>query len=175
VVVPIEERLKFFVFIIESPSAVDLYHGRTEGEMIRQAVGLNAIRSASKIAVNSEAFEAAIRIGLREEMEANPGLVPVLHISSKPTWPETAVAFATLYHLLANGHYIGDAVDAMRIASGNKRFLYDTAEGVKKGYLEYLSSVDVESAVEELKEEGDRAENEGELTKLIREDSGAAR
>ena len=244
-VAPIEERLKFFVFIIESPSAVDLYHGSTEGEMIRQAVGLNAIRSASKIAVNSEAFEAAIRIGLREEMEANPGLVPVLHISahgdsegiqlssgevlswnhlrellvplnaalngtllvcmstcegysgirmamttgqeqphpyyaivgngSKPTWPETAVAFATLYHLLANGHYIGDAVDAMRIASGNKRFLYDTAEGVKKGYLEYLSSVDVESAVEELKEEGHRAENEGELTKLIREDCGAAR
>lgn len=42
-VVPPDKRLKFFVFVIESPSAVDLYHRRTEGEVIRQAVNLNQI------------------------------------------------------------------------------------------------------------------------------------
>ena len=81
-VVPPDKRLTFFVFVIESPSAVDRYHRRTEGEVIRQAVNLNQISCTSKLAINVESFVAAIRVGLHEEMEANPGLIPVLHISA---------------------------------------------------------------------------------------------
>ena len=77
-----EERLKFFVFVTESPSAVDLYHRRSEGEIIQQAVNLNLIPCIVKTAVNLEAFEASFKIGLKEAMEAYPGLFPILHISA---------------------------------------------------------------------------------------------
>ena len=43
--VPQEERLKFFVYVIESPSPVDLYHRRSEGEIIRQAAFLIKFRA----------------------------------------------------------------------------------------------------------------------------------
>jgi hypothetical protein len=239
-VLPPDKRLKFFVFVIESPSAVDLYHGRTEGEVVRQAVALNGIPCTSKIAINEEAFQGAIRIGLHEAMEANPGLIPVLHISAhgdeggiqlssgeivewdqlrdllipvnkaldgsllvcmsschgyagirmamtasstaehpyyaivgngdSPTWPETAVAFAALYHLVANGHYLIDAVDAMRVASGNSHFYIDKAENVHRDYLEQVQSIDLDSAAAELKAEDASTASSGELTKQLRGD-----
>jgi hypothetical protein len=239
-VLPPDQRLKFFVFVIESPSAVDLYHGRTEGEVVRQAASLNAIPCTSKIAINQEAFVAAIRIGLHEAMESRPGLIPVLHISAhgnedgiqlssgdviswdmlrdllipvnralsgtllvcmsscqgyagirmamsaaensehpyyaiigngdSPTWPETAVGFAAFYHLVANGHYLIDAVVAMRTASGNERFYIDTAESVHKDYLERVKKVDLESAAEELKAEDVQAPVDSDLVKMLREE-----
>jgi hypothetical protein len=77
-----ENRLKFFVFVVESPSPVDLYHRRSEGEIIRQAVYLNQIPCTVRTAVNLESFEAALKIGLSEEMEKYNGLIPILHISA---------------------------------------------------------------------------------------------
>ena len=76
------ERLKFFVYVIESPSPVDLYHRRSEGEIIQKAAGLNQIPCLVKTAINFEAFEAALKIGLKEAMDSFPGLVPMLHISA---------------------------------------------------------------------------------------------
>jgi hypothetical protein len=237
-VLPLEERLKFFVFIIESPSPVDLYHGRSEANLLRQAIGLNNIRCASRTAINLEAFVAAVRVGLKEEMEANPGLLPILHISAhgstdgiqlssdevldwealrellrpvnkalngmlfvcmstcqgysgsqmamdlddpdypfyaivgnagEPTWPEAAVAFATFYHLIANGHYITEAVSAMHVASGNDRFFLTTAEEAKQGFLDLLEqkTIDTQGAVNELKET-EKTEPPDELAKRLR-------
>lgn len=237
-VIPIEDRLKFFVFVIESPSSADLYHGRSETNLLERAIGLNNIRCASRTAINLEAFIAAIRIGLQEEMVANPGLIPILHISAhgfgdgiqlssgevlnwgglrellkpvnkaldgclivcmstcegysgsrmamvlddpdypffaivgngdKPTWPETAVAFAAFYHLVANGHYVTDAVNAMCIASGNPRFFLTTAEETKQGYLDFVSQkqVDTQEAVLEL-EINENSELPTDLAKRIR-------
>ena len=80
--VPPEERLKFFVYVIESPSPVDLYHRRSEGKIIQQAASLNQIPCIVKTSINSEAFEAALKIGLKEAMETYPGLIPMLHISA---------------------------------------------------------------------------------------------
>lgn len=79
---PPEKRIKFFVFVVESPSPVDLYHRRSEGEIIRQAVNLNQIPCTVRTAVNLEAFEASLKIGLTEEMERYRGLIPILHISA---------------------------------------------------------------------------------------------
>jgi len=79
---PPEKRMKFFVFVVESPSAVDLYHRRSEGEIIRQAVYLNQIPCIVRTAVNLEAFEASLKIGFAEEMKTYEGLVPILHISA---------------------------------------------------------------------------------------------
>lgn len=79
---PPEDRIKFFVLVVESPSPVDLYHRRSEGEIIRQAVNLNQIPCTVRTAVNLEAFEASLKIGLTEEMERYQGLIPILHISA---------------------------------------------------------------------------------------------
>ncbi len=235
-ILPIDKRLKFFVYVIESPSAVDLYHRRSEGELLRQAINLNQIACTLRLAVNLEAFVASIRIGLHEAMESFPGTIPILHISahgfsdgiqlssgevvlwhqlremlipvnqalsgslivcmstcegysgsrmamvqesndhpffaiigncSKPTWPETAVAFATLYHLIANGRYITDAVAAMRIASGNESFFITTAEESKQNYIEYIKNINTAEVIQDLEHQAEEAEP-GELSKLLK-------
>ena len=81
-VVPPEERLKFFVFIIESPSSVDLYHRRSEGDIIQQAANLNQVSCIVKTTINYEAFEAALKIGLKQSMDIYPDSIPILHISA---------------------------------------------------------------------------------------------
>jgi len=78
---PPEERLKFFVFIVESPSAVDLYQGRSEGKIIQQAVNLNQIPCLVKTAINFEIFQGALKVGLKEALNIFEGMAPILHIS----------------------------------------------------------------------------------------------
>lgn len=234
-ILPNDKRLKFFVYVIESPSAVDLYHRRSEGELLRQAINLNQTACTLRLAVNLEAFTAAIRIGLREAMENFPNTIPILHISAhgfsdgiqlssgevilwqnlrellipinqalsgslivcmstcegysgsrmamvpesndhpfwaiignnaKPTWPETAVAFATLYHLIANGRYITDSVKAMCIASGNDSFFVTTAEASKQGYIEYIKDINTAEVIEDLEQQTQEVSS-GELSKLL--------
>jgi hypothetical protein len=79
---PPEQRIKFFVFVIESPSAVDLYHRRSEGEIVRQAVELNGINCTVKTAISFLAFDACLKVGLSEAMGQMPGFIPLLHISA---------------------------------------------------------------------------------------------
>lgn len=235
-ILPPEHRLRFFVYVIESPSAVDLYHHRSEGDLLRQAINLNQIPCTARLAVNYEAFVAAIRIGLYESMKENQGLIPILHISAhgfsdgiqlssgevvlwhqlrellvpvngalsgslivcmstcegysgsrmamvidsedhpyfaiigncgKPTWPETAVAFTTFYHLVANGRYLTDAVETMRLASGNNNFFITTAEESKQNYLDYTKSIDVSAVRHDLEQQAQESEP-GQLAKLMK-------
>lgn len=216
---PPEKRTKFFVFVIESPSAQDLYHRRGEGDIIRNAVELNGIKCIVKTAISRVAFEACLKIGLAEEMKMLPGYVPLLHVSAHgnnegiqlsdgylmtwdelkshlrplnkalggslvicmsscegysgikmamttddnelpylaligcgamPTWGETAVGYATLYHQLWRGEHIADAVAAMRIASGNEMFFLEHASQSRRAYLNYISTVDTTNAQSEL-------------------------
>ena len=67
-----------------------------------------------------------------------------------PTWADTAVAYTTLYHLLAKGEYLVDAVPAMRLASGNDDFLLESSEQSKQAYLAYLQTIDVQAAEDRL-------------------------
>ena len=235
---PVEQRIRFFVFVIESPSAVDLYHRRSEGEIIRQAVLLNGINCVVKTAISLEAFTACLKIGLAEEMSLRTDFIPLLHISAhgssdgiqlsdgyvmpwhelrehlrpvndalggslvvcmsscegysgiqmamtndksplpffaligcseKPTWGETAVAYATLYHQLWRGEYVSDAVNAMCIASGNHMFFLQHAENSRQGYIDYLSTINVVEAQVTLEEqvESEPPENKERL-KLLR-------
>jgi len=212
---PPEQRTKFFVFVIESPSAVDLYHRRSEGDIVRQAVELNGIACVVKTAISLQAFDACLKIGLSEAMNRLPGYVPLLHISAhgdangiqlsdtyvmawpelrehlrpinqalggslvvcmsscegysgvrmamhpedpdlpflalvgtgnKPTWAETAVGYATLYHQLCRGEHIAAAVAAMRVASGNETFWVQHAESSRQTYIELISNVSPENA-----------------------------
>lgn len=212
---PLEQRIKFFVFIIESPSAVDLYHRRSEGDIVRQAVELNGIACVVKTAISFPAFDACLKIGLSEAMNCRPGFMPLLHISAHgdsqgiqlsdgyvmawrelrehlrpinkalggslvvcmsscegysgiqmamhaedadlpfyaivgsgnmPTWAETAVGYATLYHQLCRGEHIAVAVQAMQVASGNQMFWVQHAENSRQSYIEYINTVSPEAA-----------------------------
>lgn len=55
-----------------------------------------------------------------------------------PSWSDTAVAYLTFYHLLAKGRLIPEAVAAMSAASGDSRWLVETADESKQGYIEFL-------------------------------------
>lgn len=79
---PPENRIRFFVFVIESPSAPDLYHRRSEGDIVRQAVELNGIKCVVKTAISLTAFDACLKIGLSEAMASMTGYIPLLHISA---------------------------------------------------------------------------------------------
>jgi hypothetical protein len=79
---PSKERVRFFVFVIESPSAVDLYHRRSEGDIVRQAVELNGINCVVKTAISLQAFDASLKVGLAEAMNQFSGFIPLLHISA---------------------------------------------------------------------------------------------
>lgn len=52
--------------------------------------------------------------------------------SGEPYWSETVVGFTTIYHLLGKGKNIQEAVEAARIASGNRDFQIFCASTIKK-------------------------------------------
>ena len=79
---PTEQRVRFYVYVIESPSAVDLYHRRSEGEIIQQAAKLNEIPCIVKTAISLQAFEASLKIGLKESMTVFTDRIPIIHISA---------------------------------------------------------------------------------------------
>lgn len=74
--------LKFFVYIIESPSALDLYRGRSEGGRVAETLRLDDIPCVTRTAINSIAFKAALRYGLPETIQQYPEHHPILHLSA---------------------------------------------------------------------------------------------
>lgn len=242
---PPEQRTKFFVFIIESPSAADLYHGRREGDLLRQAVELNAIQCVLRTAISFEAFVACLKVGIAEAMAAVPGAIPLLHISAhgdkhgiqlsdghvipwgelrellrpintalngslvvcmsscegymgvrmamfpsdtelpylalvgcggKPTWSDTAIGFATLYHQLCRGEHISTAVDAMRVASGNGAFYLEHAEESRKAFLDLINTTPASEAQANLERlvDDEPPESQENLKRLTGNDSAMA-
>lgn len=202
-------KYEFFVFIVESPSAPDLYHGRFEGGLVAQAIRLDSIPCAVRFAINREAFIAAFRIGLIEAMKLCQGRYPIIHISAHgnsagiqlssgevvswqelrellvpinvglqgalllcmsackgfsaiqmameegdgphpyfamvghcgtPSWSDTAVSYLCFYHILAKGKTVLEAVAAMRAASGDANWGIETADEIKRGYLEFIKT-----------------------------------
>jgi hypothetical protein len=64
----------------------------------------------------------AIKMAFAEKAETHEAAYAVVGNSGKPTWSDTAVAYASFYHLLSKGLMLGDAVEGMKIASGNRNF-----------------------------------------------------
>jgi len=210
-------KYEFFVYIIESPSAPDLYHGRSEGGLVAQTIRLDLIPCVTRTAINTRAFVAALRIGLPEAMKMCPGRYPILHLSAHgeeegiqlssgevvtwadlrsllipinkslqgnlllcisackgysacrmamevgsaphpyfamignsgtPSWSDTAVSYLSFYHLLAKGWWIPNAVDAMKIASGDPYWIVQTADEIKQSYVEFVKRNIEPSAVQ---------------------------
>lgn len=204
---------------MESPSAPDLYHGRSEGTLVAQAVQLDSIPCVVRTAIDRNAFIAALRIGLPEAMKTYPNYLPILHLSAhgdkygiqlsnnevvawaqlqeliepintsldealilcisacegysacqmamqegerphpylalvgnygKPTWSDTAVAYSAFYHLMSKGFLVREAVEAMKAASGNDKWVIEAAAISKQAYLDYIRSVNATHARQEL-------------------------
>lgn len=202
-------KYSFFVYIVESPSAPDLYHGRSEGDLVADAIKLDFIPCVTRTAINPEAFVAALRVGLPEAMKQFPGRIPIVHLSahggkagvqlssgdvvswaslpmllipineclqgalllcmsacegysacqmamelggaphpyfamignfSTPSWSDTTVSYLCFYHLLAKGWHIPDAVEAMKVASGDPHWAVETADETKRSYIEFAKT-----------------------------------
>jgi len=72
----------FLVYVVESPSAPDVYHRRSEGNVIANTLELQGIPCVVRTAVTKEAFQAALYLGLSEELQKHQNLIPILHISA---------------------------------------------------------------------------------------------
>lgn len=217
-----EKSYWVFVYIIESPSEIDIYHNRSEGVLLQRAINLHNIPCLTKTAISKTAFEASFQVGLLEAMKLFPNLILIIHISAHgfsegiqlsnhevvswdhlrylllpvnaslnnclllcmsscegysacrmamrlnesqhpffsmvghsgtPLWSDTAVAFTTLYHLLAKGLNVAQAVEAMRIASGNNGFIFTTAEQSQKDFIEYCQKMDASGMQQRLRQQ----------------------
>lgn len=72
------------VYLIESPSALDLLEGRNEGDALARILRLAEIEVIYLLAVNDETFEAAFD-KIRDDIISRPSLhtaMPFIHISA---------------------------------------------------------------------------------------------
>ncbi len=216
---PEGQKFKFFVYIIESPSEIDIYKNTSEGNLLTHSLTLQGTPCSHKTTISKVAFEAALTFGLEEQMKLFPDLLPIIHISAhgneegialsnnelvtwhdlrtyllpinnaldgalllcmscchgfsaarmamyigekehpfysmvghyeSPTWSETAVGYTTFCHLLGKGYYAFEAVEAMKIASGNDKWVHTIAEKQQNGFLDYAIKKDPEFVRTEL-------------------------
>lgn len=112
----------------------------TWSELRRWLLPINkALNGLLLVCMSSCYGYAGIRMAMELQDQAYPYFA-LIGNSQTPTWPETAVAFTTFYHLFANGHLVGNAVSAMRTASGNQTFFLERAQASKEGYKNYLNT-----------------------------------
>lgn len=73
---------RFTVYVVESPSPLDLYEMRYEGEILQKALQLANIPSVHRLAVNMDSFKTALGYGLLLHLSYGELLPPILHISA---------------------------------------------------------------------------------------------
>jgi hypothetical protein len=79
---PFAGKVSFFVYIVESPSAVDIYHKRSESDLLQNVLELEGIPSVARLAISRSAFYAAMTVGIAEEMKNLGERIPIIHLSS---------------------------------------------------------------------------------------------
>ena len=67
-----------------------------------------------------------------------------------PTWSDTAIAFTSFYHLLAKGYYIEEAVEAMKVASGDNGFETIPGRFARQIYIEAIQKLQRYNMLREL-------------------------
>jgi hypothetical protein len=113
------------------------------------------------------ACRSAIGCSMAMSLTERPPFFAVVGTYDSPTWSETAVAFASFYHLLAKGKTIPDAVEAMNVAAGVKGFVSYKGEETQKGFLEYVvEQYNATRARERLEEAAETAQPSQEVSAL---------
>lgn len=70
-----------FVYVIESPSDVDLLDGRSEGRVLCQALKLAGIPHWYSLVTTPKTFELSLQERLVQSLKAHPNMLPILHFS----------------------------------------------------------------------------------------------
>jgi hypothetical protein len=70
-----------FVYVVESPSADDLYDGRTEGRVLTEAFQLAGIKNRYIVAAGRDQFQRALGHDFATAVR-QVGAVPILHLSA---------------------------------------------------------------------------------------------
>ena len=124
-------------------------HGNNEGialtsgdfltwhELRQVLVPINQSLDDALLVCLSSCFSAS---GCRMAMYANqplPFFALVGH-PEKAAWADAAIAFVTFYHRLSKGALLPDAVAAMKAASGDDRFSFNTGPDVQQRFTEFL-------------------------------------
>ena len=71
--------------------------------------------------------------------EAHPFFAMVYNEDS-PTWADTGVGYASFYHQLRIGRSVVEAVEAMKVASGNPLFTATTSVEINRSFQQYCSA-----------------------------------
>lgn len=100
---------QFSVYIIESPSATDIYEGKSEGKILAESLALAGIACTCRTVVNRESFVLSLIEGLIKHLTFTNTVIPIIHISAhgnnagigltdndKITWREIAKPIARL-------------------------------------------------------------------------------
>jgi hypothetical protein len=97
----------------------------------------------------SSCFGAA---GCRMAMYENlpiPFVALVGHLESA-TWSDAAVGFVAFYHRLRKGADVFQAVQAMKVASGDERFLVSVGSNVQADFVNYLRQQKITTALRDV-------------------------
>jgi len=100
--------------IIESPSDADIYDGRSEGQLLTEALRLSGITPTYNVVVNLTRFVAALTHFV-DQRQNNPAVIPILHLSMHGTergillTDRSSISWTELRNLLwaaAEGHVL---------------------------------------------------------------------
>ena len=92
---------------------------------------------------------SACKMAMQDGKAQHPFLALIGNDKS-PTWPESAIAYATFYHLIINGSTIEYATEAMCTASGNKDWKNITYLEAHQRYINCLKQIRPEGLLSQL-------------------------
>jgi hypothetical protein len=92
---------------------------------------------------------SACQMAMPKKNNQNPFFALIGNTNS-PTWAETAIAYATFYHLIIKGHTINNAVEIMRKSSDNNDWKAITSLEAQKKYIDYLKQIKPEGLLNQL-------------------------
>jgi len=72
--------IDFFVNVVDSPSASDIFENRSEGALLKKAINLNEICCVNRVAINKANFNKALYSGFLYGIKKF-NKIPLLHIS----------------------------------------------------------------------------------------------
>ena len=126
-------------------------HGRMDGveltngdfltwvDLQRSLVPLNnAMKAGLIICMSSCDGAAGIRMAMNED--SNKPFWALIGNSASPQWDDAAVAYVTFYHQIFKDQSLEQAVEAMKIASGDENFLYFSGHEVKEDWVSYMNA-----------------------------------
>lgn len=216
--------LNAYVYVVESPSADDLFDGRTEGRALCEALALSATRHSYTVCVDRARLERAFILGqserFAEEFEKHQSesqsslFFPIVHFSahgnadgiqltsgeylswtdlrellrpinermpngllvcfsscngangvalsmtpknqrpffgcvgtnSEVLWEDALVGFVTFYHHFFKGSSVADTLQAMKIASTDDHFYFESGIETQRKFNDYVANFSARSA-----------------------------